>query len=131
LLSKANLTLQWRLMNMKVLNVFGQLLRSVVGKLKKQDKSSGTTGIGQESTTEVQSKTLIWGVIDGPYSVEDFPSDELEYMGIEDGYEWMMVCKIEEDGEIGLANFWYATLDEALQVKYYFDTNIEPLEIQT
>ena len=98
---------------------------------KKQDKSSGTTGIGQESTTEVQSKTLIWGVIDGPYSVEDFPSDELEYMGIEDGYEWMMVCKIEEDGEIGLANFWYATLDEALQVKYYFDTNIEPLEIQT
>jgi len=131
LLSKANLTLQWRLMNMKVLNVFGQLLRSVVGKLKKLDKSSGTTGTGQEFTTETQSKTLIWGVIDGPYSVEDFPSDELEYMGIEDGYEWMMVCKIEEEGEIGLANFWYATLDEALQVKYYFDTNIEPLEIQT
>lgn len=116
---------------MKVLNVFGQLLRSVVGKLKKQDKSSGTTDTGQEFTTETQSKTLIWGVIDGPYSVEDFPPDELEYMGIEDGYEWMMVCKIEEDGEIGLANFWYATLDEALQVKYYFDTNIEPLEIQT
>lgn len=116
---------------MKVLNVFGQLLQSVVGKLKKQDESSGTTDTGQESTTDTQSKTLIWGVIDGPYSVEDFPQDELEYMGIEDGYEWMMVCKIEEDGEIGLANFWYATLDEALQVKYYFDTNIEPLEIQT
>jgi len=131
LLSKANLILQWRLMNMKVLNVFGQLLRSVVGKLKKQDESSGATDTGQESTTEIQSKTLIWGVVDGPYSVEDFPQDELEYMGIEDGYEWMMVCKIEEDGEIGLANFWYATLDEALQVKYYFDTNIEPLEIQT
>lgn len=116
---------------MKVLNVFGQLLRSVVGKLKKQGESSGTTDTGQESTTEIQSKTLIWGVIDGPYSVEDFPSEDLEYMEIEDGYEWMMVCKIEESGEIGLANFWYATLDEALQVKYYFDTNIEPLEIQT
>ena len=116
---------------MKILAAFGQLLRSVVGKPKKKDESSGETVTGQGSTTESESKTLIWGVMDGPYGIEDFPEEDLEYMGIEDGYEWMLVCKIEENGKIGLANFWYPTLDEALSVKYYFDTNIEPLEINS
>jgi hypothetical protein len=69
--------------------------------------------------------------MDGPYNIEDFPEDDLEYMGIEEGYEWMLVCKIEENGAIGLANFWYQTLDEALSVKYYFDSNIEPLELDS
>ena len=117
-------------MNMKMLAVFGQLLHSVKGKLKKQDDNSGTKDTGKVSQTPEASKTLIWGVMDGPYNIEDFPEEDIEYMGIEDGYEWMLVCKIEEDGAIGLANFWYQTLDEALSVKYYFDINIEPLEIQ-
>jgi hypothetical protein len=116
---------------MKMLAVFGQLLQSVKGKLKKQDDNLGTTVTGQVSTTEKTSKTLIWGVMDGPYNIEDFPEDDLEYMGIEEGYEWMLVCKIEENGAIGLANFWYQTLDEALSVKYYFDSNIEPLELDS
>lgn len=117
---------------MKMLAVFGQLLRNAKGKLKSQDDNSGTKAIGQESTTKTQKpKTLIWGVMDGPYNIEDFPEEDIEYMGIEDGYEWMLVCKIEEDGKIGLANFWYKTLDEALQIKYYFDSNIEPLELDS
>ena len=117
---------------MKMLAVFGQLSKSAKEKLKKKDERSGTTVTGQVSTTESAStKTLIWGVMDGPCSVEDFPEEDLEYMGIEDGYEWMLVCKIEEDGAVGLANFWYQTLDEALAVKYYFDSNIEPLEIDS
>jgi hypothetical protein len=116
---------------MKMLAVFGQLLRSAKGKLKKQDDKSGKKDTGKVSQTPKTPKTLIWGVMDGPYSVEDFPEEDLEYMGIEDGYEWMLVCKIEEDGAVGLANFWYQTLDEALAVKYYFDSNIEPLEIDS
>ena len=118
---------------MKILAAFGQLLRSVVGKPKKQPSELGQTVTGQEATTTSQSegKTLIWGVMDGPYGIEDFPEEDLEYMGIEEGYEWMLVCKVEEAGKIGLANFWYRTLDEALSVKYYFDTNIEPLEINS
>jgi len=119
---------------MKMLAVFGQLLHSVKEKLKKQDCRLGTPDTGQGSTTETEtpkSKTLIWGVMDGPYNIEDFPEDDLDYMGIEEGYEWMIVCKIEEDGKIGLANFWYQTLDEALSVKYYFDSNIEPLELDS
>jgi hypothetical protein len=120
-------------MNMKMLAVFGQLLQSASEKLKKWDESSGKTDTGQGSTTSkieaTKPKTLIWDVMDGPYHVDDFPEDDLQYMGIEDDYEWMIVCKIEENGKMGLANFWYQTLDEALQIKYYFDNNIEPLEI--
>ena len=117
---------------MKMLAVFGQLLQSVKGKLKKKDEDFGTMVTGQVSTTESTStKTLIWGVMDGPYNIEDFPEEDIDYMGIEEGYEWMLVCKIEENGAIGLANFWYQTLDEALAVKYYFDSNIEPLEIDS
>lgn len=116
---------------MKMLTEFGRLLLSAIGRLKKKDDAYGTMATGQESTTTNPPKTntLIWGVMDGPYGLDDFPEDELEYMGIEDGYEWMLVCKIEENGEVGLANFWYPTLDEALSVKYYFDKNIEPLEV--
>ena len=117
---------------MKMLAVFGQLLQNASEKLKKWEGISGAKGIGQEFTTKTpKPKTLIWGVMDGPYHIDDFPEDDLDYMGIEDDYEWMIVCKIEEDGKIGLANFWYQTLDEALQVKYYFDSNIEPLEIDS
>jgi hypothetical protein len=116
-------------MNMKMLAVFGQLLRSAKGKLKKQDDNSGNKATGKVSRTI--PKTLIWGVMEGPFNIEDFPEDDIEYMGIEEGYEWMLVCKIEENGKIGLANFWYRTLNEALSVKYYFDSNIEPLEIDS
>jgi hypothetical protein len=122
-------------MNMKMLAVFGQLLQSASERLKKWDESSGKTDTGQGSTTNkieaTKPKTLIWDVMDGPYHVDDFPEDDLQYMGIDDDYEWMIVCKIEENGKIGLANFWYQTLDEALQIKYYFDNNIEPLEIDS
>ena len=118
---------------MKMLAVFGQLLRSVKGKLKKQDDNLGTMATGKVNQTPETTnfKTLIWGVMDGPYNIEDFPEDDLDFMGIEEGYEWMLVCKIEEDGAIGLANFWYQTLDEALSVKHYFDSNIEPLELDS
>lgn len=117
---------------MKMLQGFGRLLLSVIGKPKKKEESSGTTDTGLVSATEAIDKgTLIWGVMDGPYSLEDFPEEDLDYMDIEDGYEWMLVCKIEEGGKIGLANFWYPSLDEALSVKYYFDTNIEPLEVSS
>ena len=116
----------------KIVDAFGRLLQLVNLKPKSNADQSGKMPTGKESLTGVsteKSRTLIWGVVDGPYSIDDFPEEELYDMGIEDGYEWMLVCKIEEDGEIGLANFWYPTLDEANAVKWYFDSNIEPLEI--
>ena len=116
----------------KIVNAFGRLWRSVSSKPKSNADQSGKMPTGKEKLTGVsteKSKTLIWGVVEGPISIDEFPEEELEHMDIDQGYEWMLVCKIEEDGKIGLANFWYPTLDEANAVKWYFDSNIEPLEI--
>ena len=116
----------------KIVTAFGRLLRSVSSKPKNSADQSGKMPTGKENLTGVstQSKTLIWGVVDGPYSIDDFPEEELYDMGIEEGYEWMLVCKVEENGQVGTANFWYPTLDEANAVKWYFDSNIEPLEVK-
>jgi len=67
--------------------------------------------------------------MDGPYAREDFPEDEFEEYDIEENFNFMLVVKIEEDGKVGAANFWYETLDEALAVIKYFEQNIEPLEV--
>ena len=78
---------------------------------------------------EQPKKTTIWGIIDGPYLREDFPDEELWNMQIPLDAEAMLVCKVEEDGSVFLANYWYESLDEAYEIKKYFDVNIEPLEI--
>ena len=115
---------------MKMLTEFGRLLLSVIGKPKKQDDSLGTKVTGQERATETTPRTLIWGVMDGPYHTSDFPEEDLEAMGMDPEADlWMIVCKIEENGQIGLANYWYQSLDEALKVKWHFDKHIEPLEV--
>lgn len=117
---------------MKMLTEFGRLLLSVIGRLKKKDDASGTKATGKDDTSVNHEKTntLIWGVMDGPYHTSDFPEEDLEAMGMDPEADlWMIVCKIEEHGQIGLANYWYQSLDEALKVKWHFDKHIEPLEV--
>jgi len=74
-------------------------------------------------------KTVIWGIIDGPYVREDFPEEELWGNGVHPECQAMLVCKIEENGEVFTANYWFPSLEEAREVKGYFDTNIQPLEV--
>lgn len=116
---------------MKMLTEFGRLLLSVIGKLRRKDDASGAMATGQGYTTGTpKTKTLIWGVMDGPYHTSDFPDEDLEAMGMDPEADlWMIVCKIEEHGQVGLANYWYQSLDEALKVKWHFDKHIEPLEV--
>ena len=76
------------------------------------------------------SKARIWGVVEGPIFREDFPEEELRDEGVEDDWEFMLIVRLEVDGEMGFCNMWYSTLDEAYQLKKYFYTNIEPLEIE-
>lgn len=109
---------------MKILDAFGQLLINVGEKLKRSHNETGTKATGQGFTT---GKTLIWGVIEGPIHVSEFDEDVYDY--IDDECQWMLICKVEEDGKLGLVNFWYPTEDDALAVKKYFSVHIEPLEI--
>lgn len=78
---------------------------------------------------EPQPKTFIWGILDGPYVREDFPEEELWNNGIAPDADAMLVCKVEEDGQVFVANYWFPTLEDARDIKAYFDTNIEPLEV--
>ena len=112
---------------MKIRDAFGRLLLSVSEKLKNLANAIGVSGSGTDNT-EVQ-KTLIWGVVEGPVHISEFPVEEVSGY-VQPGYECMLVCKIEEGGAMGLANLWYETMDEAYEVKKYFDTNIQPLELE-
>mgnify|MGYP001600853398 FL=1 len=86
-------------------------------------------GLFKREPPPVENKTLLWGIIDGPYSREDFPPDALIGEGIQDNWNWMVVAKLEVDGEIGLGNLWYPTLDEAYEVVNHFKSSIEPMEL--
>jgi hypothetical protein len=82
-----------------------------------------------EPDEKQQSYTLIWDVVEGPYPREDFDEEDLFKEGVPIGLDYMVVARIEEDGEVSLVNFWYETEEEALQVVHHFKSNIEPLEV--
>ena len=67
----------------------------------------------------------IWGITEGPISVEDLPEDE--YVPEDSGY--FLVCKTEINGEIEEANFWFEEFDDAYAWVKHFNKNIEPLEV--
>lgn len=114
---------------MSVRNAFGRLLLSVSGKLKRLAETLGVTDTGQEDTTETTSRVLIWDVIDGPYYREDFDEDFLFEEGIEEDRGFMIVVKLEEDGEIGQVNLWLRTEEETDSIVQHFKNSITPLEL--
>jgi len=119
---------------MKIASVFGLLLLSVSEKLRRLAKRLGTMGSGEADTlpvltTRVDNPVLIWDVVDGPYHRDEFDEDELLSVGVDDNLEYFLVVKLQEDGAVGIVNFWVETADEAYDMIEYFKTNIEPLEI--
>ena len=119
---------------MRIAHVFGRLLLNVSERLKRLAKRLGTTGSGEVDTPlvdtiKVDNPVLIWDVVDGPYHREEFDEDELLSVGVDDNLEYFLVVKLQEDGAVGIVNFWVETADEAYDMIEYFKTNIEPLEI--
>lgn len=69
----------------------------------------------------------IWDVLEGPISREDCPhSNEWP-----DGANYSILCKIEEEGEIFNSEFYFEVDLDAYEWKTYFETNIEPILINT
>jgi hypothetical protein len=117
---------------MKIASVFGRLLLSVSERLKRLASRLGVTDTGRDSTltdTTRDNLVLIWDVVDGPYHREEFDDDELLSIGIDDNLEYFLVVKLQEDGAVGIVNFWVETAEEAYDIVEHFKTNIEPLEI--
>lgn len=69
----------------------------------------------------------IWDVLEGPISREDcLHSNEWP-----DGANYSILCKIEEEGEIFKSEFYFEVDLDAYEWKTYFETNIEPILINT
>lgn len=115
---------------MKIANAFGQLLLSVSESLKNFANRLGVTVTGQEDTIgTTHSPTLIWDVIDGPYSRDEFDEEELEALGIDDNLNYFLVVKLQENGAVGTVNFWVQDAEDAYDIIEHFSSSIEPLEL--
>ena len=69
-------------------------------------------------------KIKVWGVIEGPISVDDLVEDDMP-----DGTKYFLVCKSEIDGVMGEDNFWFEDFESAYEWKKHFIKSIEPLVI--
>ena len=69
-------------------------------------------------------KVKVWGVMEGPISVEEIEDDN-----IPQGSNYFLVCKSEIDGVMGEDNFWFEDFESAYEWKKYFLKNIEPLVV--
>lgn len=74
---------------------------------------------------EPELEYLVYGVTEGPLSREDIPEEYIE--DVDSDLNFFLVVKASENGKMVFDNLWFASLEEALDVKYYLDTNIEPL----
>lgn len=79
--------------------------------------------------TETATKTLIWDVVDGPFTREEFNEADLREFGIDEDDNYCLVVKMEEDGKLGLVNLWFPEIEDANKLKDHFKYHIEPLEL--
>lgn len=75
------------------------------------------------------TKTLIWDVVDGPFTREEFNEADLQEFGIDEDDNYCLVVKMEEDGKLGLVNLWFPEIEDANKLKDHFKYHIEPLEL--
>lgn len=69
----------------------------------------------------------IWGIVQGPISIEDVDDSELDDAPPDSKY--FMVCKSEIDGVMGEDNFWFEELEDAYELQKHFSKNIDPITI--
>jgi hypothetical protein len=67
------------------------------------------------------NKVIVWDVIEGPIH-----ADEIE----DPGGEYLNICRVEVDGKVHQANFWFDTEDAAYIMINHFKQSIEPLEME-
>lgn len=68
----------------------------------------------------------VWGVVQGPVSVDELPDDE----EVPEDMGWFMVCKTEVDGKVEDTPFWFEDLDQAYMWQKYFSKQIDPIIIE-
>jgi len=69
----------------------------------------------------------IWDILKGPVSRDECP-DSNEWP---DDAEYSMLCKAEDDEGIFEADFYFEIYADAYEWKVYFESNIDPLIINS
>lgn len=65
----------------------------------------------------------IWGVVAGPFHKDEIDAD------LPDDVEYMLVCKVEVDGELTVHEYFFENFEDAHQIVEHFRTRIEPIEV--
>lgn len=68
--------------------------------------------------------TLIWGVVSGPYH-----RNEVGDPNIPRGAEYMLVCKVEVDGQIAHKEYWFPNFKSVSNITGHFYSKIEPIKV--
>jgi len=71
--------------------------------------------------SDVREVIKIWDVIDGPYPA-GIPEREEAYYN---------VCKVELNGKISEIEYVFGSFNSAYEMVKYFQTNIEPIEVNS
>lgn len=77
-----------------------------------------------------EPRVKIWHIIDGPFGKDDVaPEDWL--FGLDERYDECvyLIAKIECDGVISEADYWFQDLNTAYEVVKKLKVQIEPLEM--
>ena len=69
----------------------------------------------------------VWGVVQGPVSVDELPDDEK----VPEDFGWFMICKTEVNGKVEDTHFWFEDLDQAYTWQKYFSKKIDPIIIES
>lgn len=67
----------------------------------------------------------VWQILEGPISVDEIPEDEHPEKSTH-----FCVCKAEINGKLEELNIWFESFDDAYLWQSYFQTYIEPLELE-
>ena len=70
----------------------------------------------------------IWAVREGPFSVEQLYDNNYEFE-IPDEGEYLVVCGVEDQGEMRDEEFWFTDSSDAYNFKHFVDSKMEAIEI--
>jgi hypothetical protein len=79
----------------------------------------------KEEAPQVENVNLkIWGIVNGPFHKEELPHNN-----VPEDLNFMIVCKVEEAGEVYDQEMWFPDLTGIVAWQKHFATTVEPISI--
>ena len=72
----------------------------------------------------VDIELKIWAILQGPFHKYDLP-----HQNVPEELEFMVLCKVEKEGQVYDQELWFPDLEGVQVWKKHFETKIEPIVI--